>query len=115
LGTDREISEIAAVDGRAAVEAERHQPEPGGCTCGFSVWSTEHVVIMTARVVVAAAVPHIEAAIREKTLQALVEQARIDQAQSAYWRQRWTDGQGDEIGVWLLSLIDFGWPRGCSR
>jgi hypothetical protein len=66
LGTDREISEIAAVDGRAAVEAERHQPEPGGCTCGFSVWSTEHVVIMTARVVVAAAVPHIEAAIREK-------------------------------------------------
>jgi hypothetical protein len=28
--------------------AERHQPEPGGCTCGFCAWSGEHVALMVA-------------------------------------------------------------------
>jgi hypothetical protein len=35
----------------AAVAAERHiaDTERGGCSCGFCVWSVEHVVIMAIR------------------------------------------------------------------
>jgi hypothetical protein len=39
----------AEVDALARTEYERHQPEPGGCTCGFCAWSVEHVVIMCCR------------------------------------------------------------------
>lgn len=42
---------MSSVDGIAIVEAERHQPEPGGCTCGFCAWSVEHVAVMVARAV----------------------------------------------------------------
>jgi hypothetical protein len=48
-------------------------------------------------------------------LSALIEQVRLDQQHSDYWRARWTPLQGDEIAAWLSSLIDFGWTRGGSR
>lgn len=35
----------------AQVEAENHQPDDkrGGCSCGFCVWSVEHVLVMSMR------------------------------------------------------------------
>jgi hypothetical protein len=35
----------------AQTEAERHRPDDkrGGCTCGFCVWSAEHVLVMSMR------------------------------------------------------------------
>lgn len=42
---------VRDLEGWALVEAEKHQPEPGGCTCGFCAWSVEHVVIMSLRAV----------------------------------------------------------------
>lgn len=36
---------------RAQIEAEQHHMEDmgGGCTCGFCVWSVEHVLVMSMR------------------------------------------------------------------
>lgn len=34
--------------GFAAMFVQDHQPEPGGCTCGFCAWSVEHVAVSLA-------------------------------------------------------------------
>ncbi len=36
---------------KALIFAEKHEPddERGGCTCGFCVWSSDHVLIMVLR------------------------------------------------------------------
>ena len=44
---------VQAAEGHAKIEAARHQPEPGGCTCGFCAWSVEHVVVMSLRAALA--------------------------------------------------------------
>lgn len=44
----REVS--ADLEVQAQIEAESHKPEQGGgCTCGFCVWSVQHVVVMSVR------------------------------------------------------------------
>lgn len=47
---DRVAAEDTA-EGWACVEAEKHRPMRGEsyCSCGFCVWSAEHVVVMVLR------------------------------------------------------------------
>lgn len=45
--------EATRAESFALMEAWEHEPdkERGGCSCGFVIWSVEHVVLMAARAI----------------------------------------------------------------
>jgi hypothetical protein len=113
LGTASGISDEAV---EAAAKAVERAVEDDACPNDYD--STDNgTCLHCVRLMLRAALPHIEAAIREKTLRALIAQVDLDR-RAAYWVEREDRDihHPDEIEAWLSSLIDIGWPaRGGSR